>query len=96
MGEMADFYIAQMQDAYGWNPVGSASRRSVTCEHCGAARLKWRETDAGWRLFSNERGQGNRKLMHNCLRVPASPDEFENCAPHTPQPADPSATNPQT
>ena len=91
MGEMADFYIAQMQDAYGWSPVGSrkASRpsayrpsapKSVTCRHCGAQGLWWFPTKRDSYFLKNADG-----TQHNCLRVPASPDELADC---TPQAAD--------
>ena len=66
MGEMADFYIAQEMDAFGWSPWGRGTApTTVVCNRCGARGLKWKETPAGWRLFS-------KKLQHTCAQ-PASP-----------------------
>lgn len=83
MGEMADFYIDQMQDAYGWSPVGTRRRDTRTrmernqtnCKHCGAD-VHWRETEDGWRLYDNERQHpGNRYIEHHCPTTPEGFDE---------------------
>lgn len=49
MGEMADFYIDQMMDAYGWSPFGG-EERTTECKNCGKAGLHWEEDDARWVL----------------------------------------------
>lgn len=47
----------------------------VTCDRCGADGLKWRLNDAGdWRLYEDERIEGNRKKLHECN--PACADDF--------------------
>lgn len=88
MGDMADFYLAQEMDAYGWSPVGSARRRpsSVTCRHCGARGLWWFPAKRDSYFLKNPDGS-----QHNCLRVPASADEFADC---TDQPVGPQGLNP--
>lgn len=84
MGEMADFYIDQMFDAYPtWSLFGTSGRRpknpwSATCKHCGVTGLKWRAEANGWRLYENERDERNRLKEHNCRNVPATADEFES------------------
>lgn len=83
MGEMADFYVDQMQDAYGWSPVGTRRRDTRTrmernqtnCKHC-RADVHWRETEDGWRLYDNERQHpGNRYIEHHCPTTPEGFDE---------------------
>lgn len=80
MGDMADYYIGLGQ-AQGWSPFGrgrfgpKASGHDVTCSRCGTPRLKWRETEHGWRLFSEERGDLNEKLQHQCSAAAGS--DFE-------------------
>ena len=46
MGEMADHYIQQMQDGYGWNPHSSrgAYGPPVACNRCGAKDVFWQKT----------------------------------------------------
>lgn len=74
MGEMADFYIQQMQDAYGWNPHGrSREPQAPRCKHCGSTDVRWRQQGGKWVLFSSKPG-----VEHQCpARGPASADEFE-------------------
>lgn len=73
MGDMADWTIDSMQDAYpSWSPYGSAARKSrPTCEFCGEPDLEWHETRDGWRLFDLD---GSR---HICNRA-AKADDFED------------------
>lgn len=79
MGEMADFYINQALEA-GENPFGSPYKNkwSESCKKCGQGGLKWRETDAGWRLFENERVEHNRLKEHVCLQDQPNPEGFED------------------
>lgn len=68
MGEMADYFIEQ-QLSRGWSPVSpryKGNQHDVTCSRCGAKNLKWRETENGWRLFEDKRGDRNQKLEHQC------------------------------
>jgi hypothetical protein len=47
--------------------------------------LKWRETDAGWRLFEDERVEHNRLKMHTCnTSPPITDDEFDVIEQPTP------------
>ena len=45
-----------------------------TCRHCGARGLWWFPAKRDSYFLKNPDG-----TQHNCLRVPASPDEFEAC-----------------
>jgi len=63
MGEMADFLIDDMMDAYPeWNPYGSVRPASSlkTCKYCGKSTLHWELTGEGWRLF------GKKGKLHIC------------------------------
>lgn len=89
MGEMADDaydraldelfgdnYEEEYSYGYGHTP-GYDRTHAITCDRCGAENLKWRLNDAGdWRLYENERIEGNRKKQHECN--PASADDFED------------------
>lgn len=91
MGSMADYYmdlaINAGEDPFGFggdrdyvrsysNQInGPSGKHNVTCQRCGAKKLKWRETPRGWRLYSKERGERNQKLEHQCGTVKAS--DFE-------------------
>ncbi len=44
----------------------------VTCKYCGARGLWWFPEKRGRYFLKNQDG-----TQHNCLRVPASPDEFD-------------------
>ena len=46
--------------------------RSVACKFCGAEELWWFPEKRGRYLLKNPDG-----TQHNCLRVQASPDEFD-------------------
>ena len=59
----------------GGYSAGDRSKHNVTCARCGAKRLKWRETEYGWRLYAKERGENGKKLEHQCGKV--SPVDFE-------------------
>ena len=51
MGEMTDFYIDQMMDAYGDSPYGGGyGEPNVECKNCGKAGLHWEEDDGRWVL----------------------------------------------
>ncbi len=79
MGDIADMMVDQMIERGGWGLC--RSKKPVVCKHCGSRAVKWRETDAGWRLFNTARTQpGNRNSPHNCRDV-ASADEFEVVTP---------------
>lgn len=62
---------------------GSVTRRGARCDHCGSTAVKWRLTDAGWRLFDQQRVHpGNYKPLHNCrAHGAASADEFDIVTP---------------
>jgi hypothetical protein len=71
MGEMADFYVQQMQDAYGWSPVGGR-RLKPTCQHCGARNLNWQKVKGSrWRLHDG-------RTVHDCLNKKTTADGFED------------------
>lgn len=62
MGEMADFYIDRMMDAFpSWSPVGTL-REPTRCKHCGATGLKWFQTERGWRLVA----ELDHTQVHSC------------------------------
>ena len=65
MGEMAD-----MHD-YGYWP-DDEEPHSITCKYCGARGLWWFPEKRDRYFLKNPDG-----TQHNCLRVPASPDEFD-------------------
>ena len=75
MGEIADDHIDRMLWGPGRPLTRARNRRNVICDRCGARGLKWRETDAGWRLFENERIEHNRLKLHECN--PPSEDDFD-------------------
>ena len=84
MGDIADWTNDCMQEAYpSWVPVGRPRQprreRNVTvCKTCGSADVHWRETDAGWRLYDNQRQHpGNRYVEHDCTPEPTA-DGFED------------------
>ena len=77
MGEMADFYVDQMQDAYGWSPVGTRKsggngrRSKLVCRHCGMRNLNWQQIKGShWRLH-------NGREVHDCLTKPTTPEGFD-------------------
>ena len=65
MGEMADLHD------YGYWPDDEAPRES-TCKYCGARGLWWVLGKRDRYVLKNP-----DDTPHNCLRVPASPDEFD-------------------
>ena len=67
MGLFRDFYEPDPRDYE--EPLG------VVCKHCGARQLWWFPEKRGRYLLKNPDGS-----QHNCQRVPAAPDEFEDCA----------------
>ncbi|MGF6738463.1 hypothetical protein [Paraburkholderia atlantica] len=73
MGEIADDHIDYIL-SQGMYPFARArATRRVTCDRCGARGLRWRETDAGWRLHSRD------GLRHDCN--PPSEDDFDVIEP---------------
>lgn len=86
MGEMANLYIAQEMDAFGWNPHGQARYSSKpknkfcnTCNRCGTTRLKWRTNSAGkWQLYENERVEHNRLKEHVCAQDIPTTEGFDD------------------
>lgn len=67
MGEMADFYVDQMQDAYGWSPVGTRRREAefISRKHNKPRAMKL----ASARLFNLSGGE------HHCPTTPEGFDE---------------------
>jgi len=75
MGEIADDHIDRMLQEGHFPFRRPRTKWIVTFSQCGASGLKWRETDAGWRLFENERVEHNRLKPHECN--PPSEDDFD-------------------
>lgn len=75
MGDIADYYIEQMQDAYpSWSPVGTrrwTKPRPITCQRCGERDLIWSNDGRGWYLTDRECNP------HDC-RPTGSADDFDN------------------
>lgn len=76
MGLFRDFYEPDPDDYF-------KEADTKTCRHCGATGLWWFPERRGRYFLKNPDG-----TQHNCQRVPASADEFEDCATSTTQPAD--------
>ncbi len=72
MGEMADFFLQQEMDAYGWSPVGSA-KSPTRCKQCGSTAVRWRQQTGRWVLFSDKPG-----IEHVCANRAPTLDGFEN------------------
>lgn len=78
MGDIADFYIDQMMDAYPeWGSPYSRPRgkppskgHAVTCKHCGTRGLEWGNDGRKWYLIDPK---GN---AHVCGNDNAA-DDFE-------------------
>lgn len=80
LDDLFDSYGEEAAEAEWLGQRRRAPRAAVgeICKFCLKPGLKWRETDAGWRLFDTERVHpGNYMPEHNCRAAPADPDEFD-------------------
>lgn len=71
MGEMADDEIwRRIFGGMSKHPAARIQDHDATCGRCGATGLKWRTNDGGqWRLYEEERVEGNRKKLHETARM---------------------------
>lgn len=68
MGDIADWYIDTMMDAYpDWSPFAY----DVTCKFCGKRGLEWAHTGERWRLV------GADGRFHVCKKTNVA-DDFDD------------------
>jgi len=75
MGELADEIVDRMLEDYFPFTRPRNNTWRFMCKRCGMAKLKWRETEDGWRLFEKKKVEHNRWKMHVCN--PVSEDDFD-------------------
>jgi hypothetical protein len=60
MGDMAEMYAdmwmdgCEWDDDVGWfNPFGGRVNKNIKCKYCGRMGFHWKQTEQGWRLFTD-------------------------------------------